>query len=101
MFRVDPAVLRASTRALTDVGEVSRALDGSRGQITAELARAGSDPVSRSTEQFLDTWVQGLRDVSARVDRLGGQLHTAATEYEHAEQRLRSHLGAGADGGPA
>jgi uncharacterized protein YukE len=101
MFRVDPAVLRASTRALTDVGEVSRALDGSRPQITAELARAGSDPVSRSAEQFLDAWARGLRDVSARVDRLGGQLHAAATEYQHAEQQLRGHLGAGADGGPA
>ncbi|HEY6746020.1 MAG TPA: PE domain-containing protein [Mycobacteriales bacterium] len=101
MFRVDPDVLRSSTRALTDVGDVSRALDSSRGEITAQLARAGSDPVSRSAEQFLDTWARGLRDVSARVDRLGGQLHTAATEYEHAEQRLRSHLGAGADGGPA
>jgi uncharacterized protein YukE len=104
MFRVDPDVLRASTRALTDVGDVSRALDGSRSEITAQLARAGSDPVSRSAEQFLDTWSRGLRDVSARVDRLGGQLHLAATEYEHAEQRLRSRLGHGADGvagGPA
>lgn len=101
MFRVDPAVLRTSTKALADVGEVSRALDGSRVQIAAELARAGSDPVSRSAEQFLDAWARGLRDVSDRVERLGGQLHTAATEYEHAEQRLRGHLGAGADGGPA
>jgi uncharacterized protein YukE len=101
MFRVDPAVLRASTRALTDVGDVSRALDGSRAEITAQLARAGSEPVSRSAEQFLDTWARGLRDVSEQVSRLGGQLHGAATEYEHAEQRLRSRLGHGADGGPA
>jgi hypothetical protein len=101
MFRVDPAVLRASTRALTDVGDVSRALDGSRAEITAQLGRAGSEPVSRSTEQFLDTWSRGLRDVSERVGRLGGQLHVAATEYEHAEQQLRSRLGSGADGGPA
>ena len=101
MFRVDPAVLRASTRALTDVGDVSRALDGSRAEITAQLAQAGPDPVSRSAEQFLDTWARGLRDVSARVDRLGGQLHVAATEYEHAEQQLRGRLGRGADGGPA
>jgi uncharacterized protein YukE len=101
MFRVDPAVLRASTQALTDVGDVSRALDGSRGEITAQLGRAGSDPVSRGTERFLDTWARGLRDVTARVDRLGSQLHTAATEYEHAEQRLRGQLGAGAEGGPA
>lgn len=101
MFRVDPAVLRTSTRALTDVGDVSRALDGSRAEITAQLGRAGSDPVTRSAEQFLDTWACGLRDVSARVDRLGGQLHTAATEYEHAEQQLRSRIGRGADGGPA
>ena len=40
MFRVDPAVLRASTRALTDVGDVSRALDGSRGEISGQLAKA-------------------------------------------------------------
>jgi hypothetical protein len=101
MFRVDPAVLRASTQALADVGDVSRALDGSRGEITAQLARAGSDPLCRSTEQFLDTWAQGLRDVSGRINRLGGQLHVAATEYEHAEHRLRGQFGHGADGGPA
>jgi uncharacterized protein YukE len=101
MFRVDPAVLRASTQALAEVGDVSRALDGSRGEITSQLARAGSDPVSRSAEQFLDTWAQGLRDVSERVNRLGSQLHVAATEYEHAEHRLRSQLGRGPDGGPA
>jgi Excreted virulence factor EspC, type VII ESX diderm len=101
MFRVDPAVLRSSTEALSDVGEVSRALDGSRGEITAALGRAGSDPVTRSAEEFLDTWSRGLRDVTERVDRLGSRLHLAATEYEHAEQRLRRQLGQGADGGPA
>ncbi len=99
MFRVDPAVLRASTRALGDVGEVSRGLDASRGEIAAQLGRAGSDPVSRSAEQFLDTWGRGLREVAERVEWLGGKLHVAATEYEHAEHQLRSRLGAGADGG--
>ena len=77
---------------------MSRALDGSRGEISGQLAKAGSDPVCRSTEQFLDTWARGLRDVSARVDRLGSRLHVAAAEYEHAEQQLRGRLGSGADG---
>jgi hypothetical protein len=101
MFRVDPAVLRTSTQALGDVSEVSRALDGSRAEITAQLGRSGSEPVTRSAEQFLDRWATGLRDVSERVEWLGGKLHLAATEYEHAEQRLRRQLGHGPDGGPA
>jgi hypothetical protein len=101
MIRVQPDMLRTSTRALSDVCEVSRALDASRGEITDQLARAGCDPVRRSAELFLDAWGTGLRDVSERVEWLGSKLHLAANEYEHAEQRLRSHLGNGPDGGPA
>jgi hypothetical protein len=101
MFRVQPDMLRTSTRALSDVSEVSRALDASRAEIADQLSRAGSDPVRRSAELFLDAWGTGLRDVSERVEWLGSKLHLAANEYEHAEQRLRSHLGNGPDGGPA
>jgi uncharacterized protein YukE len=101
MFRVQPAALTASTRALGDVAEVSKALDASRGEITEQLSHSGSDALSRSTEAFLDAWSGGLRSVSARVSRLGSQLHQASTEYAHAEQRLQGHLGNGADGGPA
>jgi hypothetical protein len=101
MLRVQPELLTTSTRALRGVAEVSRALDASRGEITDQLSRAGSDPVNRSAEAFLDAWSLSLRDVSERVARLGATLHTAAAEYHQAEQRLRGHLGSGADGGPA
>ena len=39
--------------------------------------------------------------MSERAAWLGGTLHTASSEYQQAEQRLRGHLGNGADGGPA
>jgi hypothetical protein len=101
MLRVRPELLDTSTRALRDVVEVSRALDASRGEITDQLSRTGSGPVSRSAEAFLDAWSLSLRGVSERAVRLGGTLHAAAGEYHQAEQRLRGHLGSGADGGPA
>jgi Excreted virulence factor EspC, type VII ESX diderm len=97
MLRVQPEQLTSSARALRDVTEVSRALDASRGEITDQLSRAGSDPVARSAEAFLDAWSLGLRGVSEHVARLGGTLHTAASEYQQAEHRLRGQLGA--DGG--
>jgi signal transduction histidine kinase len=101
MFRVQPDVLRGSTRALGDVSEVSRALDASRGEITDQLSRSGSDPVSRSAEAFLDAWGLGLRSVAERAEALGGKLHLASVEYDHAEQQLRGRLGNGPEGGPA
>ena len=99
MLRVQPELLATSTRALRDVAGVSKALDASRGEITAELSRSGSDPVSRSAEAFLDAWSLSLRGVCERAARLGGTLHTAASEYQQAEHRLRGHLGSGAEGG--
>ena len=101
MLRVRPEQLTSSTRALRDVAEVSRALDASLGEITDQLARAGSDPVTRSAEAFLDAWSLSLRGVGERAASLGATLHAAAGEYQHAEQRLRGHLNSGADGGPA
>jgi len=101
MLRVRPEQLTTSTRALGDVAAVSRALDGSRGEIADQLSRAGSEPVIRSAEAFLDAWSLSLRAVSERAAVLGRQRHTAAGEYHQAEQRLRGHLGRGADGGPA
>ena len=84
-----------------DVAEVSRALDASRGEITDVLGRVGSDPVSRSAEAL----PRRLEPEPARRVRAGGlarrKLHTASSEYQQAEQRLRGHLGSGADGGPA
>jgi hypothetical protein len=101
MLRVQPELLTTSTRALRDVAEVSRALDASRGEVTDQLSRAGSDPVTRSAEAFLDAWSLSLREVAERAARLGGSLHAAAGEYHLAEQRLRGQLGRGADGAPA
>ena len=101
MLRVRPEQLTSSTRALRGVAEVSRALDASRGEISDQLARAGSDPVSRSAEAFLDAWSLSLRAVSERAARLGGTQHTTTSKYQQAEQRLRGHLDSGADGGPA
>lgn len=101
MLRVQPELLTTSTRALREVAGVSTALDASRGEIADRLSRAGSDPVSRSAEAFLDAWSLSLREASERAALLGDRLHTAAGEYHQAEQRLRGHLGRGADGGPA
>lgn len=101
MFRVDPSALTESVGALRDVAEVSRAVDGARGEMTAQLARAGSDPVRRSAESFLDAWTTGLRGVSDRAEWLGGKLHTAASAYEEAERRMRGQAAGAADGGPA
>lgn len=101
MFRVDPTALTESVSALKDVAEVGRAADGARGEMTAELARAGSDPVRRSAESFLDAWTGGLRGVTDRVEWLGGKLHTAASAYEDAERRLRGQVAGAADGGSA
>jgi hypothetical protein len=101
MLRVQPEQLTSGTRALGDVSAVSHALDASRGEITDELGRIGSDTVSSCTEAFLDAWGLGLRGVAERAGWLGSKLHTAASEYQQAEHTLRGHLGAGADGGPA
>lgn len=101
MFRVDPSALTESVGALRDVAEVSRSVDGARGEMTAQLARAGSDPVRRSAESFLDAWTTGLRGVSDRTEWLGGKLHTAASAYEEAERRMRGQAAGAADGGPA
>ena len=101
MLRVDPSALTESMGALRDVAEVSRAVDGARGEMAAQLARAGSDPVRRSAESFLDAWTTGLRGVSDRAERLGGSLHTAASAYEEAERRMRGQAAGAADGGPA
>jgi hypothetical protein len=101
MLRVRPEALTESVGTLRDVAEVSRAVDGGRGELTAQLARAGSEPVRRSVESFLDAWSSGLRGVAERADRLGGTLHTASTAYQEAERRLRGQVAGGADGGPA
>lgn len=101
MLRVDPSALTESMGAFRDVAEVSRAADGARGEMAAQLARSGSDPVRRSAESFLDAWTSGLRGVSERVESLGGRLHTAASVYEDAERRLRGQAAGAADGGPA
>lgn len=101
MLRVDPAALTESAAALRDVSEVSRTVDGSRTEMTAQLARSGLEPVSRSVESFLDAWGGGLRGISDRVEWLGGKLHTAAMSYQEAEHRMRGQVAGGADGGPA
>lgn len=101
MFRVDPAALTESVGALRDLAEVSRAAAGARGEMAAQLARSGSEPVRRSAESFLDAWTTGLRGASDRAEWLGGRLHTAASAYEDAERRLRGQVADAADGGPA
>ncbi|HEV7653260.1 MAG TPA: hypothetical protein VGP36_00785 [Mycobacteriales bacterium] len=102
MFRVQPDMLRTSTRALKDVSDVSHSLDASRGEISDRLSRSGSDAVGRSAEAFLDAWGLGLRGVAERVQQLGGALQHASAEYEQAEHQLRGHLGSGGpDGGGA
>jgi hypothetical protein len=101
MLQVDPSALQATAGPLREVADVSRGVDAGRAEMTAQLARAGSEPVRRSTESFLDAWSTSLRGVSDRVESLAAKLHTAASAYEDAERTLRGRLGSGADGGAA
>ena len=101
MLQVDPAALQATAGPLREVADVSRGVDGARAEMTAQLARAGSESVRRSTESFLDAWSTSLRGVSDRAESLATKLHTAAGAYEDAERRLRGQLGSGADRGAA
>ena len=78
MLQVDPAALQATAGPLREVADVSRGVDGARAEMTAQLARAGSESVRRSTESFLDAWSTSLRGVSDRVESLATKLHTAA-----------------------
>lgn len=101
MLRVDPAALAATAAPLRDVSDVSRELAAARPEMAAQLSRAGSEPVRRSAESFLEAWTTGLRGVSERVDSLASTLHTAAGSYDEAEARLRGQVTGAADGGPA
>ena len=101
MLRADPSALQATAGSLRDVADVTEGLPAARAEMTGQLARAGSEPVRRSTESFLDAWTTGLRGVSARVEALAGTVHTAAATYQDAEDRMRGRLAGGSDGGPA
>lgn len=101
MFRVDPSALAATAGPLRDVVDVSREVQGARAELTGHLARAGSEPVRRSAESFLDAWAVGLRGVSDRAESLAAKLASAATAYADAEDRMRGQAAGGADGGPA
>ena len=101
MLHVDPAALEAAAGPLREVADVSRTVDAGRAEMSAQLARAGSEPLRRSTESFLDSWSTSLRGVSDQVESLAGKLHSAAAAYEDAERTLRRQFGSGADGGAA
>lgn len=101
ILRVDPTALTEAARPLRDAIDVARELRSARGELAAGLARAGSEPVRRSTESFLDAWATGLRGVSDRCDALATALDTAAAGYTDAEDRTRRQAAAGPDGGPA
>jgi hypothetical protein len=104
ILRVDPTELTDTARPLRDAVEVARQVQGARGELAALAARAGSEPLRRSAEAFLDAWAVGLRGVSDRSEVLASALDSAAAGYAEAEERVRRQAASGADGtedGPA
>lgn len=103
ILRADPAALTAAAHPLRAAAEVAREVDGARGELLADLTRAGSEPVRRAAESFLDAWASGLRGLSDRAEVLAAALDTAAADYAEAERRMRGSATAGIAGpaGPA
>jgi hypothetical protein len=108
ILRADPAELTAAAPPLRAAAEVGREVDGARGELLADLTRAGPEPVRRSAESFLAAWATGLRGLSDRAEVLAAALDAAAADYLEAERRMRGSATAGtaapagpAGGGPA
>ena len=101
ILRVDPTELAETARPLRDAVHASREVDGLRAELDAVFAGAGSEPVRRATETFLDAWTGGLRAASERAERLVGVLDAAAADYAEVEDRMRRRAVAAAGGGPA
>jgi len=100
ILRVDPFALTEAARPLRDAVDVAREVQGARGELADQLSRAGSEPVRRSAESFLDAWAVGLRGVSDRAESLATALDTAAASYAEAEDRMRRQAAVGPGGGP-
>lgn len=99
ILRVQPTELTETARPLRDAVEVARQLQGARGELATQLTGAGSEPVRRAAEAFLDAWAVGLRGVSDRADTLATVLDAAAAGYAEAEERTRHQAAAtGPDG---
>ena len=104
ILHVDPADLADAARPLRDAVEVARQVQGTREELVMHVARAGCEPVRRSTESFLDAWAVGLRGVSDRAEALATALDAAAAGYADAEEQVRRQATAssdGTEGGPA
>ena len=100
ILQVDPTALTETARPLRDAVEVGRQVQVASGELAGYVAHCGSEPVRRSTEEFLRAWAVGLRGVSDRGEALATALDTAAAGYGEAEDRMRRQVGAGPDGGP-
>jgi uncharacterized protein YukE len=98
ILQVDPTALTETARPLRQAVDVARQVEAVRGELAAPLARAGSEPVRRAAEAFLDAWAGGLRGVSDRAEALATALDTAAASYADAEQRTRRAAAGGPDG---
>lgn len=101
ILRVDPTALADTARPLREAVEVARQVQVARGELAAYVARAGSEPVRRSAESFLDAWATGLAGLCERGESLAQSLETAAAGYSDADERLRRAAAAGPDGGPS
>lgn len=101
ILQVDPTALTETARPLRDAAEVGRQVQQAGGELAGQLARCGSEPVRRSTEEFLRAWAVGLRGVSDRGEALATALDTAAAGYGEAEDRVRRQATAGPDGSAA
>jgi hypothetical protein len=88
-LRVDPSRLAETAASLRFAVDVAREVEGSRASLRAHLARPGSEPLRRATEDFLDAWCRGLGGVADRAETLARLLDLAASSYADVEERVR------------
>jgi hypothetical protein len=101
ILRVNPAELTETARPLRDAVRTAHEFASLQAELDAVFTGAGSDPVRRATQTFLDAWTAALRGVSDRAELLVAVLDTAAADYAEVEDRMRHRVATGPDGGTA
>jgi Excreted virulence factor EspC, type VII ESX diderm len=96
-LQVDPARLADTAIPLRRAADVAREVERAREGLRAHLAHAGSEPVRRAAEEFLDAWSRGLGGVADRGEALARMLDLAAESYRDVDDRVR-RSGADLDG---
>jgi hypothetical protein len=88
-LRVDPSRLAETAAPLRRAVDVAREVEAVPESLRELVARAGSEPVRRATEDFLDAWSRGLGGVADRGEALARMLDLAASSYAEVEERVR------------